>query len=123
MNLLELINETRDKAIQCDPSPMRDDLILVLNKFVITHAKVEQPKEQPMDDIAAQSFKQFAREKWQYEIKSKQGKQFTVDYIVQPFGYVKEILTQSGTLIWDRECKIGQNFTPTIYDYIREGKV
>jgi len=71
------------------------------------------------DDIAAQEFKQIAREKWQYEVVSKKGRRFFVNYSVQPYGYIKEVLTEGTTPIWDREFKAGENVKNTWVDHIK----
>jgi len=71
------------------------------------------------DDIAAQQLKQLARERWQYEVVTKRGRRFFVDYSVQPYGYVKEVFKEDSTLIWDREFKVGENVKETWADRIR----
>jgi hypothetical protein len=78
------------------------------------------------DDVAAQQFSQSARDRWSYTVRTRAGLSYTVSYVVQPFGYMKEVLKKvlpEGTqvLIWDRDFKIGENVKETWLDRIRQG--
>lgn len=61
-----------------------------------------------MDGIQFQRFTQITRDRWKLEVTSKQGRSFLVEHFVQPFGYIREVLTESGKLIWDRDFKAGE---------------
>jgi len=72
-----------------------------------------------MDDIATQSFTQHARDRWKYDVISRGGRKFTVEYVIQPYGYIKEVFKEDGTLVWDRDFKIGDNIQKTWLQHIQ----
>lgn len=72
-----------------------------------------------MDDIAKQSFTQNARDRWKYDVTSKGGRNFSIEYVIQPYGFIKEVLKEGDTLIWDRDIKIGENVSKTWHQYIQ----
>jgi hypothetical protein len=82
-----------------------------------------------IDKITKQKFTQESREKWSYVIRTQSGKDYLVQYEIKPFGYCSEKLSlvtvagvQVGKLIWDREYKVGERFSPTVFDMIEDGK-